>query len=173
MDLFVFKSLPTDLLSSVISRAVQGMPRVINDSELTTGLTKARPVVIPDRMPMTTLNLDLDGGAQTRKDVQKKKTIPVPIKLCMCVFGGGGVGTGTITKLKCWHDGSVTMEREVKTCDAVFLRVSAILDGPIIKHRAQRQLCHVTNRGRQSARQQHCVFLLNIKCRDLNVQSRS
>lgn len=50
------------------------MPSVINDSELTTGLTKARPVVIPDRMPMTTLNLDLDGGAKTRKDVQKKQS---------------------------------------------------------------------------------------------------
>lgn len=49
----------TDLLSSVMSSAVQGMPRVISDSELTTGLTKASPVVIPDKMPMTTLNLDL------------------------------------------------------------------------------------------------------------------
>lgn len=48
------------------------MPRVINDSELTTGLTKARPVVIPDRMPMTTLNLDLDGGADTRRRLEKK-----------------------------------------------------------------------------------------------------
>lgn len=42
-----------------MSSAVQGMPRVISDSELTTGLTKASPVVIPDKMPMTTLNLDL------------------------------------------------------------------------------------------------------------------
>lgn len=49
------------------------MPRVINDSELTTGLTKARPVVIPDRMPMTTLNLDLDGGTETRRRSEEKK----------------------------------------------------------------------------------------------------
>lgn len=146
------------------------MPSVINDSELTTGLTKARPVVIPDRMPMTTLNLDLDGGAETRKDVQKNQS-QSPSN---CLGGGRRVRfTGTNTKLKRWHDGSVTMEREVKTCDAVFSRVSAILDAPIIKHRAQRQLCHVTNRGRldESARQQHSVFLLNIECRDLNVQS--
>lgn len=148
------------------------MPSVINDSEFTTGLTKARPVVIPDRMPMTTLNLDLDGGAETRKDIQKNQS-QSPSN---CLRGGRRVRfTETNTKLKRWHDGSVTMEREVKTCDAVFSRVSAILDAPIIKHRAQRQLCHVTNRDRpdESARQQHCVFLLNIKCRGLNVQSRS
>lgn len=52
---------PTHLLSSVMSSAVQGMPRVISDSELTTGFTKASPVVMPDKMPMTTLNLDLHG----------------------------------------------------------------------------------------------------------------
>lgn len=50
----------THLLSSVMSSAVQGMPRVMSDNEFTTGLTKASPVVIPDKMPMTTLNLDLD-----------------------------------------------------------------------------------------------------------------
>lgn len=55
----LLKTLSTDLLSSVMSSAVQGMPRVISDNELTTGFTKARPVVIPDKMPMTTLNLDL------------------------------------------------------------------------------------------------------------------
>lgn len=54
------KTLFTNLFSSVMSSAVQGMPRVIRDNELTTGLTKASPVVIPDKMPMTTLNLDLD-----------------------------------------------------------------------------------------------------------------
>lgn len=66
------------------------------------------------------------------------------------------------------------MEREVKTCDAVFLRVSAILvDRPIIKRKAQRQLCHMTHRGRlvKSARQQHFTFPLNIKWRVFNVQS--
>ena len=43
---------------------MQGMPRVISDNELTTGLTKASPVVIPDKMPMTTLNLDLNQKAK-------------------------------------------------------------------------------------------------------------
>lgn len=47
-----------------MSSTVQGMPRVISDNELTTGLTKASPVVIPDKMPMTTLNLDLDWKAK-------------------------------------------------------------------------------------------------------------
>lgn len=45
-----------------MSSAVQGMPSVISDSELTTGFTKASPVVMPDKMPTTTLNLDLRGG---------------------------------------------------------------------------------------------------------------
>ena len=54
------KNMFTNLFSSVMSSAVQGMPRVMSDNELTTGLTKASPVVIPDKMPMTTLNLDLD-----------------------------------------------------------------------------------------------------------------
>lgn len=57
----------TNLFSSVMSSAVQGMPRVMSDNELTTGLTKASPVVIPDKMPMTTLNLDLDWRAKTKK----------------------------------------------------------------------------------------------------------
>lgn len=127
---------------------MQGMPSVIKDSELTTGLTKARPVVIPDRMPMTTLNLDLRGGAEHKRGTFTK--VWEDFK-------------GTNMKPKRCHDGSVTMEREVKTCDAVFfLRVSAILDGPIIKHRAQRQLCHVTNSASldESARQQHCMFFI-------------
>lgn len=76
------------------------MPRVINDSELTTGLTKARPVVIPDRMPITTLNLDLDGGAEKANKPFRKKAILVTIKQ----FGGGRRGgdqvTGTNMKLK-------------------------------------------------------------------------
>lgn len=50
----------THLLSSVMSSAVQGIPRVMSDNEFRTGLTNASPVVIPDKMPMTTLNLDLD-----------------------------------------------------------------------------------------------------------------
>lgn len=54
-------TLPSYLFSSVMSSTVHGIPRVISDSELTTGFTKASPVVIPDKMPMTTLNLDLDG----------------------------------------------------------------------------------------------------------------
>lgn len=62
--------LPTNLLSSVMSSAVQGIPRVMSDSELTTGLTKAKPVVIPDKMPMTTLNLDLHGE---EKEMHKEK----------------------------------------------------------------------------------------------------
>lgn len=41
------------------------MPSVISDRELTTGLTKASPVVIPDKMPMTTLNLDLELKGRT------------------------------------------------------------------------------------------------------------
>lgn len=56
-----------------MSSAVQGMPRVMSDSELTTGLTKANPVVMPDKMPMTTLNLDLDGEAKL-KSRQKKES---------------------------------------------------------------------------------------------------
>lgn len=48
---------------------VQGMPRVMSDSELMTGLTKASPVVIPDKMPMTTLNLDLDTVAKQEVEV--------------------------------------------------------------------------------------------------------
>lgn len=68
----------TDLLSSVMSSAVHGMPRVMSDSELTTGLTKASPVVIPDKMPMTTLNRDLDGEAK-----QVRKTESAATQLCM------------------------------------------------------------------------------------------
>lgn len=65
MNPFTFISAVSSyLFSSVMSRAVQGMPRVMSDRELTTGLTKASPVVIPDKMPMTTLNLDLHGEAK-------------------------------------------------------------------------------------------------------------
>lgn len=60
--------IPTNLLSSVMSSAVQGMPRVISDSELTTGFTKASPVVMPDKMPMTTLNLDLHWEEESEKE---------------------------------------------------------------------------------------------------------
>ena len=52
-----------------MSSTVQGMPRVISDNELTTGLTKASPVVIPDKMPMTTLNLDLKQIRTTKVSV--------------------------------------------------------------------------------------------------------
>lgn len=56
----------TDLFSSVMRRAVHGIPSIINEIELMAGLMKARPVVIPERMPTTILNLDLekqtDGG---------------------------------------------------------------------------------------------------------------
>ena len=45
-----------------MSSTVQGMPRVIRDRALTTGLTKASPVVMPDKMPTTTLNLVLKEG---------------------------------------------------------------------------------------------------------------
>lgn len=47
------------------------MPRVISDNELTTGLTKASPVVIPDKMPMTTLNLVLKLKKENISDKQK------------------------------------------------------------------------------------------------------
>ena len=47
-----------------MSSAVQGMPKVISDNELMTGFTKANPVVIPDKMAMTTLNRDLDWEKQ-------------------------------------------------------------------------------------------------------------
>lgn len=58
----------TNLLSSVTSSAVHGMPRVISDSELTTGFTKASPVVMPDKMPMTTLNRDLRWEEESEKE---------------------------------------------------------------------------------------------------------
>jgi len=40
----------------------------MRDSELRTGLTKASPVVIPEKMAMTTLNLDLHGEAKQEAD---------------------------------------------------------------------------------------------------------
>lgn len=57
----------TDLLSSVMRRAVHGIPRVINEMELIAGLMKARPVVIPERMPTTILNLDLEKQVDREK----------------------------------------------------------------------------------------------------------
>lgn len=42
-----------------MSKAVQGMPRLIREMALMAGLTNASPVVIPERIPMTTLNLIL------------------------------------------------------------------------------------------------------------------
>lgn len=50
-------------------RAVHGIPSVINVIELMAGLMKARPVVIPERMPMTILNLDLEK----QRDREKKE----------------------------------------------------------------------------------------------------
>lgn len=38
---------------------MQGIPSVIKEIELMAGLMKASPVVIPERMPTTSLNLDL------------------------------------------------------------------------------------------------------------------
>ncbi len=48
-----------DLFSSVMRRAVHGMPSVMREMEFIAGLMKARQVVIPEMMPMTILNLDL------------------------------------------------------------------------------------------------------------------
>lgn len=100
----------TNLFSSVMSSAVQGMPRVIRDNELTTGLTKASPVVIPDKMPMTTLNLDLDWKIKSEHRN----------------FGNLWIAKGSesTVKWKSCHDSSVTTEREVQTCDACFTGVS-------------------------------------------------
>lgn len=64
-----------DLFSSVMRRAVHGMPNVIREMEFIAGLMKARQVVIPERMPMTILNLDLvtwEGNGLTR-GVNKRK----------------------------------------------------------------------------------------------------
>lgn len=58
---FFMKSIRlTDLLSSVMRRAVHGTPSVINEIELMDGLMKARHVVMPESMPTTILNLDLE-----------------------------------------------------------------------------------------------------------------
>lgn len=119
------------------------MPRVIRDNELTTGLTKASPVVIPDKMPMTTLNLDLNGKAkQVRKKTiaTKTNTMYSIVKLRKNVWklfpemtlqkinkmhsATRGALLSDSLKGKSSHDGSVTMEREVKTCDAVSTGVS-------------------------------------------------
>lgn len=72
----------TNLLSSVMSSAVQGIPRVMSDSELTTGFTKASPVVIPDKMPMTTLNLDLDREGRTSQDNTLRYNLNLNEKHC-------------------------------------------------------------------------------------------
>lgn len=81
----------TDLLSSVMRRAVHGIPSVINVIELMAGLMKARPVVIPERMPMTILNLDLEKQRDREKkeihytyehscDLKKKKNVDTIIQ---------------------------------------------------------------------------------------------
>jgi len=62
----------TDLFSSVMRRAVHGIPSVMRDMEFIAGLMKARQVVIPERMPMTILNLDLVTNRERQKG--KKKT---------------------------------------------------------------------------------------------------
>lgn len=87
-----------------MSSAVQGMPRVISDSELTTGFTKASPVVMPDRMPMTTLNLDLHWEEDSEKENERRLE--------------------ERRQPKCSHGSFVTKEREVKTCDGGFAGVS-------------------------------------------------
>lgn len=99
-----------NLFSSVMSSAVQGMPRVIRDNELTTGLTKASPVVIPDKMPMTTLNLDLDW--QIKSEHQNLGNVWM------------AKSSESTVKWKSCHDSSATTEREVQTCDACFTGVS-------------------------------------------------
>ncbi len=49
----------SDLFSSVMRRAVHGMPSVMREMEFIAGLMKARQEVIPEITPMTILNLDL------------------------------------------------------------------------------------------------------------------
>lgn len=49
----------THLLSSAMSSAVQGTPKVIREMLLMAGLTNARHVVTADRTQTTTLNLPL------------------------------------------------------------------------------------------------------------------
>lgn len=56
-------------------RTVQGMPSVMRDTELTTGFTKASPVVIPDKMPMTTLNRDLNARAKPVRTTKVAETL--------------------------------------------------------------------------------------------------
>lgn len=60
----------TDLFNSVMRRAVHGIPSVMREMEFIAGLMKARQVVIPERMPMTILNLDL----VINRERQKEKT---------------------------------------------------------------------------------------------------
>lgn len=50
----------THLLSSVMSRAVHGIPRVIREMLLMAGLTNARHVATTDRTHTAALNLPLD-----------------------------------------------------------------------------------------------------------------
>lgn len=47
---------------------MQGIPSVINEIELMAGLIKARTVVIPEKMPTTILNLDLEDRWIERKE---------------------------------------------------------------------------------------------------------
>lgn len=58
----------TDLFSSVMRRAVHGIPSVMREMEFIAGLMKARQVVIPERMPMTILNLDLVINRERQKE---------------------------------------------------------------------------------------------------------
>lgn len=121
-----------------MSSAVQGMPRVMSDNELTTGLTKASPVVIPDKMPMTTLNLDLDWRAKKKKKMSEQSfALCGEIHMERWLLDRKHSNTLTrnnykktwgIFKVTGWSERvaatTVTMEREVKTCDAAFTGVS-------------------------------------------------
>ena len=80
-----------------MSSTVQGMPRVIRDRALTTGFTKASPVVMPDKMPTTTLNLVLKRGERAI----------VQVCVCVCVFVCARVCVTPInrnTKFKVYED---------------------------------------------------------------------
>lgn len=70
---------------------------------------------------------------QKQEDVQEKRKQNSTSRH-QTVWGGGGRGrsqfAGTNMKLQWCPDGSVTMEREVKTCDAVFLTGVSYLGEP-------------------------------------------
>lgn len=63
----------TDLFNSVMRRAVHGIPSVMREMEFIAGLMKARQVVIPERMPMTILNLDLVINRERQKEKNMEK----------------------------------------------------------------------------------------------------